>query len=70
MGKKKLQSKLNNPEIVKTEGLPDLLQWFEEHYTPGENGENGKPRAVNLEMNGIKGKILIMMMYEYDAKRI
>lgn len=45
-----------------------MLDWFEENYTPGELGGNGNPRAAEIVTKGVKGNIVIRMMYEKDIR--
>lgn len=59
-----------NSELVDNKQFNNLLDWFESHYTPGEKGANGKPRSAMLTMKGIKGNIVVQMIYDSDLKEV
>jgi len=53
-------------EEIKFDIVP-LLDWFEKHYYPGQiEPTNGKKKAAEMTMKGIRGNIVIRMMYEQD----
>ena len=58
----------NNSELIDDVQVKSLLDWFESEYTPGEKGKNGFPRAANLMIKGIKGNVIIRMIYEKDYR--
>ena len=52
------------PNLVEDKNFISFVAWFEKNYSPGEKGVNGNPRGAELLLKGIKGNIIIRIMYE------
>ena len=57
---------MKNGETISNKQANELIDWFESHYTPGELKENGKPSGAEIVVKGIKGNIVIRMVYFDD----
>ena len=57
-------------DLVDNKEFNSMLDWFESHYAPGDKGANGKPKSAMITLKGIKGNIVVQMIYESDLAEV